>query len=258
MRNLLFRSGVCFLLLVFAACGGTKVLKEPKPIETTQPLASISDRHVTATLDWVIVRDGQGTWARKANWAEYLLRVENLSERPIQVVEVVVVDSLNTRVESLAGRKQLVRGSIRAKERYKKSGIKIDSGPGAGGAVALGAVVGGAVWGATAAAASGPVAVGAGAGMAAGAVLVLVPVLAVGGVTRGINHSKVNKQIELRQTVLPLEIPTTKEHRLDLFYPLAPSPQRVELIYADSAGEHNLVIDTRTALNGLHIVTPNE
>ena len=56
-----------------AGCGGTKVLKEPQPLQTTQPLAANSDQEVVATLDWVIVRDGPGTWARNADWDEYLL-----------------------------------------------------------------------------------------------------------------------------------------------------------------------------------------
>ena len=255
MKKLRFRTGVYLLLVALAGCGGAKVLKEPKPIETTQPLATQSDQRITATLDWVIVRDGPGTWARKADWAEYLLRVNNKSDQPVQVIEVIVVDSLNSRIEPQAGRKQLVRDSRKAKERYKELGIKIDAGPGAGGVLAVGAVAGGAVMGATA---SAGMIGGAGAGMAAGAVVVLVPVLAVGGVARGLNHSKVNEQIGLRQTLLPLEIPAAEEHELDLFYPLAPSPQRVEVTYTDNTGDHTLVIDTSTALNGLHIVEENE
>lgn len=258
--HLIFRSTITFLFstCVLVGCGGAKVLKEPQPLDIAQPLATVSDQRATATLDWVIVRDGPGTWARKADWAEYLIRVNNLSGQPIKVVEIIVVDSLNTRVESQPGRKQLARGSREAKERYERSGIKINAGPGAGGTLAVGAVAGGALLGATTVAGgSGAMAMGAGAGMAAGVVL-LAPVLAIGGVKRGLNHSKVDKEIKLRQTVLPHAIPTAQEHNLDLFFPLAPSPQRVELTYADSTGKYNLVIDTSTALRGLHIVEEHE
>ena len=83
--------------------------------------------------------------------------------------------------------------------------------------------------------------------------MLLGPALAVGGIVRGVNNSKVNNQIELRQTLLPVEIPASKEAELDVFFPLAPSPQMIELTYSDATGEHLLVIDTRTALDGLHI-----
>jgi hypothetical protein len=66
-RQLVFTCAlVC--LLVLSGCGGTKVLKEAQPIQTTRPLATASDQQVTAILDWVIVRDGPGTWAKNADW----------------------------------------------------------------------------------------------------------------------------------------------------------------------------------------------
>jgi hypothetical protein len=126
---------------LLAGCGGTKVLKEPQPIETTQPLAARSDKGVTATLDWVIVRDGPGTWARNADWDEYQLRVSNQSDQPIKITEVFVVDSLNTRIESQSRRKSLVKGSKKTARRYKKSGIKVKAGAGAGTMLVAGAAV---------------------------------------------------------------------------------------------------------------------
>lgn len=96
------------------------------------------------------------------------------------------------------------------------------------------------------------------AGAAAGGLLLLGPALAVGGVVRGINNSKVNNQIQLRQTILPLEIPAGEELGLNVFFPLAPSPKMVELIYTDATGKHSLVINTSTALDGLHIEAPAE
>jgi hypothetical protein len=103
--NLNLGFSVAFLLSVtlVAGCGGTKVLKETQPIQTTQPLAAISDQRVEATLDWVIVRDGPGTWAKNADWDEYLLRVSNRSDQPIIVTQLAVVDSLDTRIEPQSG-----------------------------------------------------------------------------------------------------------------------------------------------------------
>ena len=256
-RQLVFTCAlVC--MLVLSGCGGTKVLKEAQPIQTTQPLATVSDEQVTAILDWVIVRDGPGTWAKNADWDQYLLRVSNLSDQPIQVTRVIVVDSLDTRIESQPKRKQLVKGSKQTTRRYKDSGIKVKAGRGAGTMLVAGAavtVIG--VGAASAAAVSGAAAAGS-AGAAAGGLLLLGPALAVGGIVRGVRNSAVSKQIEQRQTVLPLEVSAGEELQVNAFFPLAPSPGIVELSYTDATGEHSLIIDTSMVLNGLHIGAPKE
>lgn len=248
------RSAIAFLLsaCLLSGCGGTKVLKEAQPIQTTRPLAAASDQRVSSTLDWVIVRDGPGTWAKNADWDEYLLRVNNQSDQSIQVTRLTVVDSLDTRIESKPGRKQLVKSSKKTAKRYKKSGIKVKAGRGAGTMLVSGAAVTVAGYG-VAAASIGLGGVSTGAATAAGGLLLLGPAIAVGGVVRGVNNSKVNTQIEQRQTVLPLEVAANEELGLDVFFPLAPSPKMVELVYTDATGEHRLVFDTSTALNGLHI-----
>jgi hypothetical protein len=240
-----------FVAATLGGCGGTKVLKEPQPIQTTQTIATASDELVTASIDWVIVRDGPGTWAKNVDWDEYLIRIQNLGDSPLQVMGIVVVDSVGERVESQESRRQLVKGTKQTKRRYKGEGLKVKAGAGAGVLVAASA----ASWGVMGVAAF---ATGAMAPVAAVGGLVMVPVFAVGGVMRGVNNSKVNNQIELRQTAFPLEVPANAEQSLDVFFPLAPSPKIVELVYSDAAGEHVLLIDTSTALEGLHIEKPAE
>ena len=253
-------SSIITLLLgasMLSGCGGTRVLKEPQPIQTTRPLATVSDQRVTATLDWVIVRDGPGTWARNADWDEYLMRVRNASDQPIQVISMTVIDSLETRVESQPGRKQLVKGSKQTARRYKKSGIKVKAGQGAGTMLVAGAAVTAVGYGAGVVAVYGSAygAAAGGAGAAASVLTLLGPALAVGGIVRGVRNSAVNKQIEQRQTTLPLEVAASGELALDVFFPLAPSPGMVEVIYTDANGENSLIVDTSVALNGLHITS---
>jgi hypothetical protein len=247
---------------LLSGCGGTKMLKETQPLQALQPLAASSDQRVEATLDWVIVRDGPGTWAKNADWDEYLLRVSNHSVQPVKVVQLTVVDSLDTRIEPQFGRKQLVKNSKRTARRYKDSGVKVKAGRGVGTLLVAGAAVtivgvGAASAVATTALMSGATAAGT-AGAAAGGLLLLGPALAVGGIVRGVNNSKVNNEIELRQTILPLEIAANEELGLNVFFPLAPSPKFVELIYVDATGEHSLIIDTSKALDGLHIEAPKD
>lgn len=248
---------------LLAGCGGTKVLKESQPIQTTQPLAAAADQQVSATLDWVIVRGGPGTWARNADWDEYLMRVDNLSDRPVQITRITVVDSLETPIEPQQARKKLVKGSKQTARRYKDSGLKVKAGRGAGTMLVAGAAVtavGVASAGAIVAtsAMSGVAAGAGGAGAAVGGLLLLGPALAVGGVVRGINNSAVNTQIEKRQTAFPLDVSGGEELTLDVFFPLAPSPQSIQLTYMYGEDEHSVVVDTRSALDGLHIDMPGK
>ncbi len=258
------RSAVALLLstCLLVGCGGTKVLKESQPIQTTQPLAAVSDQRVTATLDWVIVRDGPGTWAKNADWDQYLLRVTNQSDQQIKVTRLIVVDSLDTQIVQQFGRQQLVKGSKKTARRYKESGVKVMAGRGAGTMLVAGAAVTVVGIGAATAVAYGGILSGAttagSAGVAAGGLLLLGPALVVGGIVRGVNNSKVSNQIELRQTILPLAVQAGEQLGLSVFFPLAPSPKRLELIYTDRTGERSLIIDTSIALDGLHMDTPTE
>jgi hypothetical protein len=257
MKKLLFPAGVVLLFISLFGCGGTKVLKEPEPLVVTQPLATALDQRLQVTLGWVIVRDGPGTWAKNADWDEYLINVRNVSGDSLQVSKITIVDSLDTRVESGATRRQLVKGTKEAKRRYKGEGLTVKAGAGTStlmvGGVAAAAGAAGVV-----ALAGGPLAMGGGAAVAATGLVLAAPVLVVGGVFRGVNNSKVNKQIEYRQTPLPVVLQKEEEKSLDIFFPLAPSARQVEITYADSQGGHTLIVDTHVALEGLHLVQATE
>ncbi len=243
------RSCCLLLLLGLSACGGTKVLKEPESLVDTQALATNSDQRLSAALDWVIFRDGPGTWAKNADWDEYLIRVRNLDDDSFQLTNIIVVDSLGTRIDPRQNRRQLVKGSKETKRRYKGEGLRVKAGLSGAVLVGAGVVIAAGTSGVGAAAMAGG-----GAAAGAAGVVLLVPVLAVGGIVRGVNNSKVNNQIESRQTILPIELQQDEERVLHIFFPLSPSPQQLEIRYIDSGGEHSLVVDTRAALEGLHLV----
>ncbi len=234
---------------MLSGCGGTKILKEPEPLVVTQPLAVASDQHLSARLEWVIFRDGPGTWAKNVDWDEYLISVQNLGDDSLQLTSITVVDSLGTRIEPRQNRSQLVKGTRETKRRYKDEGLKVKAGLSGGVLLGVGVVTAAGTSGVGAAAMAGG-----GAAAGAAAVVVLVPVLAIGGIVRGVNNSKVNNQIESRQTLLPVVLQEEEENGLHIFFPLSPSPQRLELSYVNSQGEHTLIVDTQATLSGLHLV----
>ena len=240
-----------FAFLIFVTgCGGAKVLKEPEPLEVVNPLATATDDAIAISLYWVIFRDGPGAWAKNVDWDEYLLSMRNLTKDPLQIAEISVVDSLGFRINSAASRKELVKGSKQVKRRYKDQGLRIRAGASGGRLVATGLGAG------TIAVASGgsimTASSAAMAGTAAG--LVIAPVLLTGGIIRGVNNRKVNGQIEARHSSLPHLLRDGQEQRLDVFFPVTPSPQRVEVKYFDAEGNDRLIVlNTRSALNGLHL-----
>lgn len=250
--------GVMGIMLV--GCGGAKLLKESQPQQTTRPLVLAADNRVAGTLDWVIVRNGPGAWAKNADWDEYLLRIQNTSAEPILVTNITVSDSLENSIGRRSNRRQLVKGSKDNARRYRNSGFKVKAGAGAGELLVAGAAVTavgvgvatsavygttyGAVW-------TGGVATGT--ATAATGLLLLGPALAVGGIFRGVNNSRVDDEIQRRRTVLPMTVSPGQEQPLDVFFPIAPAPVQVILFYVDDEGEHQLTFDTRAVLAGLHL-----
>jgi len=241
---------------LMAGCDGTRVLPDARPMETGAPLAAASSDSIVATLDGLIVRGSPGSWAANARWDEYLLTVSNHSANTVQLTGLVLVDSLETRIASQVDRRQLVRQSKKAAKRYGETGLQVHTGYGTGTILAAGTAVTALGIGAAGAAAagSGLGAVTAGvAGTVAGGLLVLGPILVTGGIMQGVNSSAVSRQIEQRQTAFPRDLVAGGELGLDVFFPISPSPIRLELGYVDANGESTLVLDTRQALQGLHI-----
>jgi hypothetical protein len=232
--------------VILSGCGGTKILKEPRPLEITQPLVTTSDQNVSAELIWVIVRDGPGTWARNADWDEYLVNVVNESGEMIQIIDVTIVDSLGVRQATNADYRELVNESKETTKRYKDSNLTVKAGIGAGtimaagGAILLGASMGGAVFVEAAM-------------IISGSFLVLVPAGVGVGIVRSNNKNKVAREIRKRHTLLPVTINSHEDLLLDIFYPLAPSPTQLEITYMVAGEEETLVVNTSEALNGLHL-----
>lgn len=254
----LISSGLLLCMaFVMTACGGNKILKESKPLELEAPLAMESDSDLVVALDWVIVRDGPGTWSKNADWDEYLFRIHNRGADEVTIERVVLYDSMEMPIQSNSNRKQLIKGSKTATKRYKAEGLEVKAGLGGAGLVAAGgaAYVAGMGLGAAALGATGSAA---SAGLVAVGAIAAAPVLVVGGILRGANNSKVATEIENRHSVLPLALAEGGETDLDMFFPISPSPVRIEINYSKSGDMRLLTIDTTEVLDGLHLRAPTQ
>jgi len=245
---------IAVVVMALPACSTQKILKHPEPVNVSQPIAAASDDHLDASVNWVIVRNGPGMWVENADWDEYLITVSNQSNADIEMTNLVVVDSLGIRHDSLSGRKDLVRESKKTIKHYKESGLDVKAGwsgttlVGAG--LATGAI----------GAATIPVGmnVSSGAVLAGTGVVIAVPALIGVGVYRGVHNSKLSSEIKTRRTELPVKIEREKAMLLDLFYPFAPSPLRLEVYYVLDGNDRTLVIDTTQSLMGLHLGSDEE
>jgi len=244
---------ICCVLLT--SCGGTKILKKPVPLNLETPFTSQSDDSITVSLDGVIFRDGPGTWAKNVDWDEYLISVTNNTDEDVILDDVVVVDSIGTELHTNSDRKELVKASKETVTRYKDIGLEVKAGLRPGQILGRGAATTGGV-----ALATGMVgtSVGgwAGVGVCMGGVaiaVVAVPAMIIYSLVRMGNNDKVTKEILVRQTQIPMTLSSGSRYKLDMFFPLAPSPQLVKVNYI-RGGEHRILsLDTSELLTGLHV-----
>lgn len=240
--------GLLIAASLSTGCGGHKVLDDPSHIPAGEPVAVASNDKLTVVVDWVIVRDGAGSWAANADWDQYLVRLGNTSDETLRITDLTLYDSFDEPLASSGDRKELIAGSKATARRYKDAGLNVKAGIGGPALVLAGtaAYATGATLGAAALYSS------AAAGAALGA-LVLAPALAVGGVVRGMRNSEVAREIAARQIPMPAVLEPDTVIAVSAFFPLAPSPRRLVLTYADSDAEYELVVDISAALEGLHL-----
>lgn len=249
-------AALCLLPLLLTACGGTKLIKPTREPNLEQPLVVATDAQLAASLDWVIVRNAPEAWARNGDWDEYLLRVQNRGPGPLRIIQVNVTDSSNHQATSLSDRKALVTASRETARRYKDAGVKVKAGMSGLGVAATGTGIGIGGSAVAVSTAAGTTSAGFAASMG---LIFLAPVAITGGIIRGVRTRKVGNRIEARATPFPVTLASGQGQALDVFFPLAPSPQRVDIHYTDAQGEHTLTLDTSsTGLAGLHLGPPAE
>lgn len=237
----LFARLLAAVCVTFAGCG-TAVLKESRPLESPGVVAEAKDARILASIETVILRNGPGTWARDAEWDEYLIRIRALSDEAVEIREIVIFDALDQRIKARSDRGDLVDGTREIERRYQQSGQLVRDREGnVWGAV--GAGVGGA---AIIVASAAPATIaGAATFFTAGFVAVIAGAHFAGA---AVERMLINAEIKRRHTTLPVTVPSGKEASLDLFFPITPLSGRTQVVYADRHGEHRLDIGIRAAL----------
>lgn len=244
---------LCLLTVLTTSCYGPRLNKKyndsnlPKPV-----LASHYDENIKVDLKELIVTNGENAWAKDAKWDEYIFNIDKLINKDIYIESIFIVDSLDGEAIALNSRRSLNKATKKTIKKYKKNGIKIKLGNGYSN-VLVGSISGLVVSTGVGAgiASTGSVALSAGTlTTAGGAVFVAVPVLAVGGIIKIVNNSKINNKIQERNTELPLKIENST--LVDLFYPAVPSPKKIIINYKVNETSHSLTIDLADYFKLLH------
>ena len=245
---------ITIIPLFLSSCYGPRLNKKHEETKTgNQSLAKIYNENLALNFEKLIVRNSQDSWAKDANWDEYLFVIDNINNQNITIENITVTDGLSRDVSPEITRRALNKNTRKTKKRYNKAGLKLKLGKGSTGIVATsitGVALGTGL--AAGAASGGSLAVSAGTlTTAGGAVVVAVPAIAIGGIIKIVNNSKINNRIQERQTKLPLKL-TDGLNSLDIFYPAIPSPSQVNINYKINNQEQTLKLSLPNSFKELH------
>jgi len=108
-----------------------------------------SDENMSVALNYVILPDGRGAWVKRARWDEYCITARNISDRPLTVERIRLIDPRGLYIESGVKPSQLEKLSRSLERSYKDIGIAFAVGAapagGSGAAVAAESIGVGAV-----------------------------------------------------------------------------------------------------------------
>lgn len=239
------------LVMVLTACGGPRINNKPRELIDHGPMLVTADPHLRVQLDQLLFRNSPGSWAKDANWDEYLITAEaNGSSADVVIERVSIRDLMGEIHDPETTRKALNKATKAVKKKYQQAGHKIKLGAGSTHATAVGLsmAIGG---GATAGAVTATGAIGNLTSVGVG-VAVAVPALMIAGVTKVVYNTRVNNRIQERQTLLPLAV-NSPGQQLDVLFPAIPVPQALVIEYLNQGVPHTLELDLTKITSDLHL-----
>jgi hypothetical protein len=245
------------LCLFLTACFGPRINNKVQPSKSYLDfhLATKADINMSVNLTNLIVKNSQNSWAKDANWDEYIFHIYNLSTKEISIESISVIDALEHENFPQFTRRALNKATRMNKKRFKKSGAKIKVGNGSTrmlaqsiGGTLVGAGIGAGV------ASGGSLAISAGTlTTAGGAVIVALPLAAIGGVLKIVNNNRINNRIKTRQNILPEKLLANSEHNFNILFPATPSPRSIKVVYTLKNETHTIVLDLKENFESLHL-----
>lgn len=234
------RIALCMVVLfLFSGCAtDSRYITTPSSLSQDLEISS-RDNNLSANLNYLILPDGPGAWVKGARWDEYVLTVRNLSDKPLTVEKIRLIDPRGLYIESGIDPEQLETLSEAMASQYKDAGISVAIG-------VAPAVVGGA------AVAAGSI------GAAAGA-MVLAPVAAIAAPVYflGKQHAKQQDREAIQKEFTRRRLGTfTLSGNATIsgssFYPIIPNPKALVVDYRIGS-EIKVIEVSLERLKGLHV-----
>ena len=239
------------LLAAMGGCASSRLLKAPLPSIPTQSESASSADGMSVRVDALILRNGGGSWLKDANWDEYVLTIENDSEKTLNIEQISLVsEKLDAPVASSVAREELEARSSFALRTLKDVGIIAGVGIVAPSAVIVGAIGTG----------GGILSASAGAAALATAGLIAIPVGLIGASEYVVSRRHrdaadkilIQRQLTERGFALPLGLPPQTQRTHSAFFPITPAPRRLTVTYSTDAGTQELNVEL-PGLEGLHL-----
>ena len=223
-------------------------------VAITQRLVIANDSRLAVSLDWIILRNGLGSWCTDADWDEYIVTVANRSESSIRIESVRLVDGLGETAVTSGQHKRLIKQSKQTARRFKDHDIEVKAGVGGDELMTAGHTVAVASAATGVAVLSGSAATSAVAtGAVLGGILVVAPVLIAAGAVNSSNEATIAREIIDRQAELPHRLKSSQTETLHFFFPITPSPTQLEVVYRTGIDEFSLFLITSYVLKDLHV-----
>lgn len=128
--NKLRKSAVVLTSIVFiSGCATTRFIGNPAPPQELK--ISEKDETLEVVLNSLIIRNGLGSWVKDALWDEYALTVRNLSDKPLTVEKIRLIDPRGVYIDSGVDPLELESATKALAEVYKDAGIAVIVGAGA-------------------------------------------------------------------------------------------------------------------------------
>jgi hypothetical protein len=120
---------VIMLFLISGCASNSKYISAPSAPSSELGI-SAKEAAISATVDNIIITNGEGAWVKGAMWDEYVLTIRNLSNKPLTIEKVRLVDPRGVYIRSGVNPAKLEKLSEVMAEEYKDLGIMVAIGAG--------------------------------------------------------------------------------------------------------------------------------
>ena len=121
---------VVALLIIYSLTGcatSSHHIAEPSAPPADSGLSS-ADANLSVSLNYLIVTNGRGSWTENAPWDEYVLTVTNLTELPITIGKISLIDPRGMFIDSESSPDRLEKKSSDLAAEYGKLGVSVAAG----------------------------------------------------------------------------------------------------------------------------------